>query len=143
MPRALFLVPLMLVAAPLSAHAQDGDRYRLERTDGGFVRMDTQTGRMSLCRESSGELTCESAAESETPANADHFAILNRRIDALERRIAVLEGSPPGGPSNTLPSEGEFEQTMSLMERFLRRFMGIVKDLEGETPPEDPAPDRT
>jgi hypothetical protein len=32
---------------------------------------------------------------------------------------------------------------MSFMERFLRRFMGIVKDLEGETQQEEPAPDRT
>jgi hypothetical protein len=139
----MFLAPLVLAVAPLAAHAQDSDRYRLERTESGFVRMDTQSGQMSFCTESSGELTCRSAAEGAAPVNDSQIEALNRRIEALERRIAALEGNPPGNGSNTLPSEEEFEQTMSFMERFLRRFMGIVKDLEGETPGEEPAPNRT
>jgi hypothetical protein len=143
MPRALFLVSLVLALVPLSAHAQDGDRYRLERTESGFVRMDTQTGRMSFCTESAGELICRTAAEGAMSADGDQFEALERRIDALERRIAILEGNPPSNGTSALPSEEEFEQTMSFMERFLRRFMGIVKDLEGETQQEEPAPDRT
>ena len=140
MPRALFLAPLVLAAIPFAAHAQDAERYRLERTESGFVRMDMQTGQMSFCEENSGELTCRAASDG-AEADADQVKALNQRIDALERRIAVLEGMPPGQGSNALPSEEEFEQTLSFMERFLRRFMGIVKEMEGED--EEPVPDRT
>ena len=50
-------------------------------------------------------------------------------------------------PGAGLPSEDEFEQTMGYMERFFRRFMDIVTDLNrefgsGQEQPE-PEPDRT
>ncbi|MEX0956994.1 MAG: hypothetical protein WDZ83_17495 [Rhizobiaceae bacterium] len=143
MPRALFLAPLIFAAVPSAAHAQESERYRLERTEDGFVRMDMETGGMSLCHERNGELVCRDATDNESAVGAGANA-LSERIDALERRIAALEGLPPGEGANALPSEEEFEQTMSLMERFLRRFMGIVKDLDGDMKQEgEPAPDRT
>jgi hypothetical protein len=140
MQRAAFLMPLLLSAMPLAANAQDGERYRLERTENGFVRMDARTGRMSMCNERSGQLVCADA-DDDRVADQQRIDDLAARVDALERRIAAIEGGSSGG--NTLPSEEEFEQTMGLMERFLRRFMGIVKDLEGETGSQEPAPDRT
>jgi hypothetical protein len=143
MPRALFLAPLIFAAVPLAAHAQESERYRLERTEDGFVRMDMETGKMSLCNERNGELVCRNSTDN---GSADSGAVnaLIERIDALERRIAALEGQLPGEGANALPSEEEFEQTMSFMERFLRRFMGIVKDLDSDMKQEEePAPDRT
>lgn len=143
MLRALFLAPLFLAALPLAAHAQESERYRLERTEDGFVRMDMETGAMSLCNERNGELVCRSATDNGSAAG-DGINALGARIDALEHRIAALEDQLPGGGANALPSEEEFEQTMSFMERFLRRFMGIVKDLEGDMKQgEEPVPDRT
>lgn len=139
MQRSVLLVPFLLAALPAVAIAQDGERYRLERTENGFVRMDTQTGRMSFCTDGSGELVCRDAG-GEGRSEQDRIEALAERVEALERRLAALEG----GGTNSLPSEEEFEQTMSFMERFLRRFMGIVKDLESETAPgEEPVPDRT
>ena len=143
MPRALLFAPLFLAALPLAAHAQESERYRLERTEVGFVRMDMETGAMSLCNERNGELVCRDATDN-GPADSDGVKALIERIDALERRIAALEGQLPDEGANALPSEEEFEQTMSFMERFLRRFMGIVKDLEGDMKQgEEPTPDRT
>lgn len=145
MPRTAIVAAAALVALPLVADAEERDRYRLEPTENGFVRMDTQTGRMSFCTERSGEFVCRGVAD-EGAADAGVIEELTERIEALERRITALEGVAPGEDPNALPSEEEFEQTMSLMERFLRRFMGIVKDMEDETAPQEkepPAPDRT
>lgn len=145
MRKTIVLVAVSALALPLSsAHSQEPDRYRMEKTESGYVRMDTRTGAMSLCRERSDQLVCTVAAD-ERSAYQEDIDRLHARIDALERRVAGLEEG--GGDGADLPSDQEFEQTMGLMERFFRRFMGIVKDLErdfgGSEPQQEPAPDRT
>lgn len=137
----------MLAAAALTALsvapsvAQDVERYRLERTDDGYVRLDTTTGRTTLCQERSGQLVCKMAVE-ERSAFEGQIDDLEARIDALENRLATLEA---GGRSEELPSEEEFEQTLGYMERFFRRFMGIVEEFDREEKTTQPAPpaDRT
>jgi hypothetical protein len=127
------------LAAAAPALAQDAGRYRLERTQSGFVRMDTETGRMTLCEESEGALACKPAADPRD-ASADEIERMAARIEALEKRVADLEG---GARVGGLPTDEEFERTMGFMERFFRRFIGVVKDLEHEYGPAGPQPDRT
>ena len=137
----------MLAAAALTAlsvapsAAQDVERYRLERTDDGYVRLDTTTGRTTLCQERSGQLVCKMAVE-ERSAFEGQVDDLEARIDALENRLATLEA---GGRSEERPSEEECEQTRGYMERFFRRFMGIVEEFDREEKTTQPAPpaDRT
>lgn len=137
----------MLAAAAVTAlsvspsPAQDVERYRLERTDDGYVRLDTTTGRTTLCQERGGQLVCKMAVE-ERAAFESQVEDLEARVDALEDRLAALE---TGGRSDELPSEEEFEQTLGYMERFFRRFMGIVEefDREEKAPPPEPPADRT
>lgn len=124
--------------------AQDAERYRLERTEDGYVRLDTRTGAMATCEERGGQLVCRLAAD-EREAYEDRIDTLDDRIEALEERVAALEAPP--APAAGLPSEDEFEQTLGYMERFFRRFMEIVTSLDrefgsGEKPPA-PEPDRT
>jgi len=135
------------------ASAAEPDRYRLEKTPDGYVRMDTRTGEMSLCTERWGELVCRMAADERT-AMQDELERLQSDIDALEDRlaevkalelrVAALENSLTSRIEKTLPTEEDFNRTMSYMERFFRGFMGIVKDLEGEnSKPTEPGADRT
>lgn len=123
---AMVLGALPLLAAP--AAAQEAERYRLEKTDQGYVRMDTRTGEMSICEERGGQLVCRVAAD-ERSALQDEIDRLGAALKSLDERIAVLEKKPvvPG-----LPTEEEFEKTMGYMERFFRGFMDIVKDFEDE-----------
>lgn len=116
----------LAMAAP--SLADDAGRYRLERTDDGFVRMDTQTGRMSLCTQQAGGLDCKPATDAQ-PATAAEIERLERRVEALERQLSQLEA---GTGREALPTEEEFERTMGFMERFFRRFMGIVQDFQQE-----------
>lgn len=127
--------PIMLAAlaaiAASPAFTQDVERYQLERTADGYVRLDTTTGRMSICQETGGQLVCRAAVE-EREAYERDVGTLHERLDALEERVAALEGASGAA----LPSDEEFEQTLGYMERFFRRFMGIVRDFEDETPPD-------
>ena len=118
-----------LFAAP--ALAQDAGRYRLEKTDQGYVRMDTQTGAMSVCNERDGQLVCRVAAD-ERAAFQDEIDRLQGTVKALDGRVTKLENSLSAKLESKLPSEEDFNKTMSYMERFVRGFMGIVKDMDKE-----------
>lgn len=132
--------------ALLPASAQDLERYRLERTQNGYVRLDTQTGAMTLCRESDGRLVCAPAAQNDgeqETLSASEAESLRERLRLLEGRVSALES---GAPVATLPPEEEFERGIGYMERFFRMFMGLVKEFEGDAPrnaPDKPVPERT
>lgn len=123
--RRLALASVLALMAS-AAQAQETERYRLERTDTGYVRMDTATGEMSLCEERAGQLVCKLAAD-ERAAFQDEVDRMRGDIKALEERVAKLE--KPGLP---LMSDEDFERSMGYMEKFFRSFMGIVKELEDE-----------
>lgn len=116
-----------LVAA--SAWSGEVDRYRLEKSANGYVRMDTQTGAMSICEERDGQLVCRMAAD-ERGAFQDEIDRLQSSVKALDERVAKLENSLSARIESTLPTEEEFEKTMGYMERFMRGFMDIVKDMD-------------
>jgi len=144
---------LAVIFAASAASAAEPDRYRLEKTPEGYVRMDTRTGEMSLCQERSGELVCRMAADERTAfqdelerlqSDMDALEVRLTEVNALEERIVKLENSLAARVEKTLPTEEDFNRTMSYMERFFRGFMGIVKDLESEnSQPTEPGADRT
>lgn len=125
-------VAFVLIALSLagSASAQETERYRLEKTADGYVRMDTQTGATSICRERDGQLFCQRATEQRV--EADEVERLAATVKALEERVAKLENSLAQRLESSLPTEEEFEKTMGYMERFFRGFIGIVREIERE-----------
>ena len=140
-PFAVIAALSVLAASP--ALAQES-RYVMEKTDTGFVRMDTVTGAMSVCETNGKQLVCRLAAD-ERHAFQDAIDELHERIDALETKVAALSGDGVRPGVSGLPNDEEMEETFSFMEKFFRRFMGIAKDLEREFGGSDPEPlpDRT
>ncbi|TIM36361.1 MAG: hypothetical protein E5Y69_17620, partial [Mesorhizobium sp.] len=63
----------------------------------------------------------------------DEVDRLQNSVKALDERVVKLENSLAARFESTLPSEEDFNKTMSYMERFLRGFMGIVKDMEKDS----------
>jgi exonuclease VII small subunit len=137
-------LPLIFVATLLagSAHAEGEGRYRMEKTETGFIRLDTASGDVSLCREQDGQIVCRMAAD-ERAAFEKELDLLAKRVDALEKGgVSAQTGAKPA-----LPSDEEIDRTMSIMEKMMQRFMGIVKNLEdGEeetAPGKDANPQKT
>ncbi|MFN7026695.1 MAG: hypothetical protein ACK4QP_19710 [Pseudorhizobium sp.] len=130
------LLSMMLMPGLAFAQEAEGQRFQLERTENGLVRLDRQSGAISLCREENGALSCRMAAD-ERAAYEQELELLEKRVTALEERLKE------GAPSRDFPGEAEIEQGLSIMERFMRRFMGIIEEFTNEREQQEPAPSRT
>ena len=131
----------IILASVLSAGAEEPDRFTLEKSSEGYVRMDRQTGEMSICSERDGQLVCKLAAD-ERAAFQDDVDRLQDRLSGLEKRMAELESARRLNPEALLPTEEEFDKSLGYMERFFRKFMDIVRDFDSDwrkdAPPADP-----
>lgn len=125
-------------AFPLPVLAQDGanDRYTLEKSERGFVRLDRQTGAVTLCTEAEGTLTCRMGADERAAYDAD-LARLEKRVEALERQMA---GGRPA-EIRPLPDDAEIDRSIGIMERFMRAFFNLVQEFRSQE--DKPVPDRT
>jgi hypothetical protein len=90
MMTALTVTVLSFGHSAAEAQQPSQDRYSLERSESGFVRLDRQTGAVTLCTEAEGTLTCRMAAD-ERAAYDEDLARLEKRMEALEKQIAGEE----------------------------------------------------
>ena len=136
----LSLAVLCLVAPAAGAQESDANRYTLEKSETGFVRLDRQTGAVTLCTEADGTLTCRMAAD-ERAAYDEDLARLEKRVEALEKET----GGRTSAPGGDLPSDAEIDRSIGIMERFMRAFFNLVQEFQREEPTAEsrPAPDQT
>lgn len=120
-------VALFAVAVAIPAKAEDAQRYTIEKTDKGYVRMDTQTGEVSVCEESGTQLVCRVAPD-ERKALQGEIARLDDKVASIEERLGTLEKSTIVNPGAILPSDEELNRSFDTMEKLMRRFMTIMKD---------------
>lgn len=129
-PVALLVPALLLGGFAGSASGEEVERYRLERTDDGYVRMDTQTGEMSICEERASQLVCKLAAD-ERAAFQDDIDRLQAKLDEVEARVVKLESRAI--PEVLLPTDEDVDKSLEIMEKFFHRFMGMMKDLDKDS----------
>jgi len=136
------LIPALAITGIAGlASAEEAERYRLEKSDTGYVRMDTVTGEMSICEERSGQLVCKLAADERAAFQTD-IDRLQAKLDDVEGRVAKLEARP-SIPETLLPTDEQVDKGIDIMEKFFRSFMGIVKDLDKDVARPDAEPQRT
>lgn len=130
----VLVLTLAIGLLPLAAAATDADasRFQLERSGDHFVRLDRQTGAMSICQDKDGALVCRMAA--------DERAAYEDEIDRLSQRVTKLEQG--GLIQRALPSDAEIDRSISIMERMMKSFMGMVKELQSEDKA-NPLPQKT
>lgn len=143
---------LVAGASVLVAQERPG-RFSMSPVEGGFVRLDTETGAMSYCKAqpkeaaANGMWACQPMADTSTDArkleteNKDLRAEVRRMEDLLglngekpkgEEKQAEQRPGGSGGPFN-LPSEQEVDKALSYMERMVKKFHDTMKRLEGAT----------
>jgi hypothetical protein len=125
------LLRLALLALPLAPSpgrgeetpaiiAPERDRFALQPTEGGFLRLNKDTGAVSFCSAKDGVSVCR--------LGADERAALEAEIERLRAENARLKAAAAPSPPSTLPGEQEFERALSFTERFLRRIMRLFRE---------------
>ena len=112
-------------AVSSSGDATENGRYSMTPVEGGFLRLDTRNGMVSLCKVENGSAFCRAATEER--------AALESEIDRLVKQNEALKKQPE---ASRLPSRQDFDRALDYAEQFMRRMMRIMRE-------DDPGKDKT
>jgi hypothetical protein len=102
-------------AEDTGALAQTAARYSMATVDGGVMRLDGTTGRLSFCTKSGDNFSCKAVAD-------DRSSFMDE-IEALAKENADLKKQVAGSSfSSRMPKEEDLDRAFNLMERFVKRF---------------------
>lgn len=167
--RASLVVAMICVTgAPLAAQTaappDDSGRYGLQQVRAGYLRLDRQTGAVSLCRERGDTWTCELVAD-DRAAYDDNLAMLEAenatlkaRVTALEARLEDIvglarrpvdveaavaapdaEASPDGKARRNeelAAEEEEMDRALDFTEDAMRRLFGLMREFQRDMEPD-------
>ena len=141
----LAAIGIGLAGGSAGATGEKPGRYTMSPADGGgFVRLDTETGRMSLCQRREQDWNCREMAEPGGGLNQEieRLRADNQRLKGEIRQMEDIllgdrraESGPRRGRGGTefkLPSEEEVDQAMTYMQRMLRKFREKMKEIESD-----------
>lgn len=141
---------LMLLALPAAAQNgapdNEGGRYSFNRVDDGYLRLDQQTGQVSLCTRRNVGWACypvpdeRTALEEEiTRLQKDNAAM---KKEMLARGIAIpgmkqSQAKPDANADVTIkvPSDADLDKAMAVMERIWKRLVEMVQRVQKELSP--------
>lgn len=120
-------------AAATLPEQRDG-RFSMTPSGDGFLRLDTRTGAVSICRPSQAGVECRAGADERAALQAE-IDRLSKENEDLRRKMATgRDGSTGDRLRNALPSDEDFNKVLTWMEQFMRRMMRVLRD--------DPAADK-
>lgn len=117
-------------------------RYSMSPVDGGFLRLDTETGAVALCVKKDAAWACEPVKDG--TAGAGDLEAENK---ALKDRVKALEAAkgatppatgneyptePPGGSVSQLPTEEEVDKAFDYIEGMYKKLRERIKKFETE-----------
>jgi hypothetical protein len=114
----LSLIVLTLACTPAAGQAPD--RARTYPTQDGFLEVDPRTGAITECKRAPDGYRCQRVTEGDV--------LLKEDSGPQAQAPSVPRQPPNAGRRSVTPSEEEIDRALDVMERFLRRFMDIVRE---------------
>ena len=148
------LIIIALTAPTLAMAVETAGRYTMTPTKDGFMRLDTESGAVSICKNTSGRAVCE-LAEDGAGRYAKQIDDLKRENQKLRADVKRLEQhfglgpadknkpndlAPPAPPSGSfkVPQKEDVDQMFNYIEGMLNKFRERLRRLEKEPKPETP-----
>jgi hypothetical protein len=127
----------------------DPRRYALVKVDGSYLRLDRVAGTIAFCKPVNGLWRCLPAPDAEA-AYLDEIDQLRQENAALRNEIASLKAQPDGTATGSLSpetprggirpapelspkDEEQLDEMLTFTEQAMRRFFGLMRDLQAET----------
>ncbi len=130
--RAAALAAVMALSAPVAAHAgffearaDEPGRYTMQPIEGGFLRLDTETGAVSVCKGENGDWACRPAADERSDLEEDN-ARLRAENEVLRAQIEDMGATPE------VPTDEDIDAAMDTFEKVAERFGNIMKIMRRE-----------
>lgn len=125
--------------AVAAAPSAEGGRFQLAPAEGGFLRLDRETGATAFCRPDGEGYACRPTAE-QGGVPADRAATIEKRVGAIEERLKALGSAPAPSatdPTLELPSDQQVNRVMGFIERAAKRLREMAESLQRDEPPAD------
>lgn len=153
----LFLLPALAVTGAAETSGIENGRFTMAPVEGGFLRLDTQTGAVAMCANSGSEFACKPVADETRQASSERLSRLEAENRDLKERVreleALLETRPPGPPPphdgptadgppggiSQLPTDEEVDQALDYMSRVYKKIRDHIKDLNQPQSKDEPA----
>ena len=143
-PSMLFSgLALLLLVGAAPEPEQAGGRYKLTPVEGGaFLRLDTQSGAVSVCQRKDGSWACNVVPDDRRALESEigRLATENRELQGAVKRLEELLALPDpegadrrahrGGPKIQLPSEADVDWAMDYVQRMMRKFKDRMRDFK-------------
>lgn len=121
------VIPLggLAQAGLFEAQAEETGRYTMEPVDDGFLRLDTQTGAVSVCSGSGDAWTC-------TPAKDERSRLEEENAQLKADNLALREQISELGEKPNVTTPEDVDAAMDAFETVAERFGRIIKIMRRE-----------
>ena len=129
----------VIVIAPASwaqEEPRDQRRFTFTPTEGGFMRLDTKAGGISICARAGAGFACRSVQD-DRAALDDEIGRLAKDNDALKARVAELENrafaskieAPARAPASAYgwPGSADFDAAFETLEQLMRKWSAALR----------------
>jgi hypothetical protein len=129
-PVCLLVCSLMLIGAVGPAVAEPSEpaaagRFAMTPSGEGFLRLDTQTGAVSLCTIINAVPQCRSGPDERAALEAEIQRLASENT-LLKQKIEAARSAQD--PATKLPDNATIDRAFDIAERFMRRMMQLFKN---------------
>jgi hypothetical protein len=136
-------VALTALSGAAPEEAERNGRFVMTPVEGGFLRMDTHTGAVSMCQRTSGKWACEAVADDRRAleTEVERLGAENRELSDTVRRLEEMLALPDAdgkdrraekGYKFQLPSEEDVDRALGYMQRLMRKFKEKMRELDSD-----------
>jgi hypothetical protein len=123
----------LLAASAVAQTSGENGRFSMTPTEGGFLRLDTRTGEVALCRPKGDTVDCRAAPNESSPLASEIDRLAKENAELKARLAGQAPPPPPPGAEPPSRTQQEMDRALDYAERFMRRMMRIMRE---EAPPD-------